>query len=193
MNAVCTHCGAPARPGIIVCEFCENAVDVEAAKRAIACKKCSVLNAETAQQCLKCKDWLVVQCVFCTRVSRHDLVACGSCSEPFAGAAERKSRQQMFNTAAAVAPLAGSLLGGVAGAFLGGAFGSSFGSSSGHSASSPSFSSDSSSSDSSGSAEDSSSVREMFSQSDAGQPSEGSLLDTLSESFGDDEESGGRG
>jgi hypothetical protein len=139
MEHVCTSCGAPARPGIIVCEFCERPVSAEAAKNAITCRQCRTLNGETAQQCMKCKGWLVVQCVFCNQLSRHDASACASCREPFAGAAERKAahdadrqRQQIFQTAGAVAPIAGSLIGGLAGAFLGNSFGHSSSGSHGH-------------------------------------------------------------
>ena len=129
METVCSTCGAPAKPGVIVCEFCERPISVEAAQRAIKCKQCATLNAETAQQCTRCKQWLVVQCLFCSHVTRHDAPACGQCNEPFMGAAERKAQrdaqarhQQMFQVAGAVAPLASSLLGGVAGAMLGGSF-----------------------------------------------------------------------
>ncbi len=132
MNNVCQSCGAPSRPGIILCEYCESPIDLEAAKRAIPCRQCSLLNVESAQQCMKCKQWLVVQCLFCAHVTPHTMPACRQCNEPFAGAAERRAqrdsqqqRQQMFNTVGAVAPIAGSLLGGVAGALLGNAFGSS--------------------------------------------------------------------
>lgn len=155
-----------------MCEFCENAVSPEAAKRAIGCKQCSTLNVETAQQCIRCKGWLVVQCLFCNAISRHDLPGCASCREPFAGAAERKAardaalrQQQLLQTAGVVAPIAGSLLGGLAGALLGNSFGGgssstdSYGGSSSHS----DHSRDDYSSDDYSSDESSSSMRERFS------------------------------
>jgi len=127
MDTVCASCGAPVRPGVIECEFCERPVSAEAAKNAIPCKQCRTLNAETAQQCIKCKAWVVVQCVFCNHLTRNDAAACLSCREPFMGAAERKAardaqlrNQQYMNVAVAAAPLAGSLIGGLAGALLGG-------------------------------------------------------------------------
>jgi len=133
MDTVCSSCGAPAKPGVIMCEFCDNPINAEAAKRAIHCKQCQTLNVETAQQCMKCKGWLVVQCLFCNHLTRNDAPGCARCNEPFAGAAERKAardaqvkQQQMFQVAGAVAPIAGSLLGGVAGAFLGNSFGHSY-------------------------------------------------------------------
>ena len=204
MESLCTHCGAPARAGIIVCEFCENPVDIEAAKHAIGCKKCSTLNVETAQQCLKCKEWLVVQCLFCNQVSRHDLPACASCREPFMGAAERKAahdaqlrNQQMFNTAVAVAPLAGSLLGGLAGAVFGGS------SVQHHHHSSPSYASGSNDTSSIreafGGGEDGSSTRNAFASDDDNNQSPGSrgesIVESVAEMFGgdDDEEEGRRG
>ncbi len=130
---VCQSCGAPARPGIVTCEFCEQFVSAEAARTAIACPQCRTANAGGAQQCVRCKSWLVVRCVFCERLSPYTSAACVACNEPFAGAMERKAqrdaelrRQQVLQTVGAVAPIAGGLLGGVAGALLGNV-GSGFG------------------------------------------------------------------
>lgn len=127
VSLVCQSCGAPARPGIVTCEFCEQFVSAEAARTAIACPQCRTANAGQNQQCLKCQAWLVVRCVFCERLSPYTSPACVACNEPFAGAMERKAqreseikRQQMLQTVGAVAPIAGGLLGGVAGALLGG-------------------------------------------------------------------------
>ncbi|MGZ5968576.1 MAG: hypothetical protein ACXWP4_12980, partial [Polyangiales bacterium] len=126
MENVCQSCGAPARPGMVSCEFCENPVSAEAAKHAIGCPQCKTLNVDTSQQCMKCKAWLVVQCLFCNQLTAYTLPACRQCNEPFVGAAERKAqrdadlrRQQLIQTAGAVAPIAGGLLGAVAGAVLG--------------------------------------------------------------------------
>ncbi len=198
-----------------MCEFCENPVSPEAAKRAIGCKQCSTLNVETAQQCIKCKGWLVVQCLFCNAISRHDLPGCASCREPFAGAAERKAardaqlrNQQLMQTAGVVAPIAGSLLGGLAGAFLGNSFGGghssgssshhSYGGSSHHAGShdTSDYRSDYGSNESSND-ERTSSMREMFSGDDDSSQSRGeSVVESLAESFrgdDDDDDSGSRG
>ncbi len=184
MDIVCTSCGAPARPGVIECEFCERPVSAEAAKNAIGCKQCRTLNAESAQQCIKCKSWLVVQCVFCSHLSRHDAPACMSCREPFMGAAERKAardaqlrNQQIMNVAVAAAPIAGSLLGGVAGAFFGGSVGASH-----HSSDNTVWSDDSNRSSSSAGE----SVREMFSD-DSSSSDSASVVDSIAEAFSDDE------
>lgn len=210
MDHVCNSCGAPARPGVITCEFCENPVNPEAAKRAIGCRQCATLNVETAQQCLKCKAWLVVQCLFCNAVSRHDLPGCASCREPFAGAAERRAardaevrRQQMLQTVGAVAPIAGSLLGGVAGAFLGSSFGGNHSYSHGqhhapqhHHNMGGSYDNESYRNESSVD-ESTSSMREAFASDDDDSQSRGergeSIIDSVAEAFSDDDDSNSRG
>jgi len=196
MDTVCMSCGAPARPGVIECEFCERPVSAEAARNAVGCKQCRTLNVEHAQQCIKCKSWLVVQCLFCSQLSRHDAPGCMSCREPFLGAAERKAardaplrNQQIMNVAV---PIAGSLLGGVAGAFLGGSAASSYSHRHHPSSSSPNehhhsmgnsvWNNDSDSSTSSVGE----SVREMF--SDDSSSNEGSVLDSIADSFSADDD-----
>ena len=126
MDLVCQSCGAPAKPNLVECEFCEKPISAEAAAKAVGCPQCKTLNAGGQQQCHKCKAWLVVQCVFCSHLSPHSSPACLQCNEPFAGALERKAQrdssqrnQQIFQTVGMVAPAAVGLLGGVAGALLG--------------------------------------------------------------------------
>lgn len=126
MDLVCQSCGAPAKPNLVECEFCEKPISAEAAAHAVGCPQCKTLNAGGQQQCHKCKAWLVVQCVFCSHLSPHTAPACLQCNEPFAGALERKAQrdssqrnQQIFQTVGMVAPAAVGLLGGVAGALLG--------------------------------------------------------------------------
>lgn len=220
MDTVCSSCGAPAKPGVIVCEFCEHPYDAEAARRAIHCKRCQTLNVETAQQCMKCKDWLVVQCLFCSHLTRNDAPACARCNEPFAGAAERKAardaqmkQQQMFQVAGAVAPIAGSLLGGVAGALLGNSWSSGPSSYGGHTphhgghsqhhSMGEGFRSDDSSSSSSSSSVfgdffggTDNEAREQFSgnneRSSSGD-SEGGFFDSVAEAFSSDDDDNSRG
>ena len=126
MDLVCQSCGAPAKPNLVECEFCEKPISAEAAAKAVGCPQCKTLNAGGQQQCHRCKAWLVVQCVFCSHLSPHTAPACLQCNEPFAGALERKAQrdssqrnQQIFQTVGMVAPAAVGLLGGVAGALLG--------------------------------------------------------------------------
>lgn len=126
MDLVCQSCGAPAKPNLVECEFCEKPISADAAANAVPCPQCKALNAGGQQQCHKCKAWLVVQCVFCSHLSPHTKPACVQCNEPFAGAPERKAQrdsaqrnQQIMSAVGAVAPAAGGLLGGIAGAILG--------------------------------------------------------------------------
>lgn len=117
----CEKCGAPAKPGEVLCEFCRAPVSADAARSSVPCPQCRELNLHAATQCVKCK--FVEQCVFCNHVSPFSEVACGTCNEPFAGAKERKAardeerrRQQLLQTGVAVAgvalPFLGALLGG---------------------------------------------------------------------------------
>jgi len=132
MGITCENCGAPAQPGVLKCLYCGRPVSAELAKHAIPCPKCNEPNLWGAQRCVRCQDWIVVQCVFCGAVSPHNQTACLNCREPFAGAPERKAQrdaeaarqiraqeqQQTTETAVAVGTVAASFLGGVAGGIL---------------------------------------------------------------------------
>lgn len=136
MGITCENCGAPAQPGVLKCFYCSRPVSAELAKHAIPCPKCKEPNLWGAQRCVRCQDWIVVQCVFCGGISPHNQTACLNCKEPFAGAPERKARMdaeraaqqqreiqheqhhQNIETAAVVGSVAASFLGGVAGGIL---------------------------------------------------------------------------
>jgi hypothetical protein len=121
----CTTCGAPVRPGFVVCPFCRRTYPDADASRAIPCPSttCHELTAWGASHCVRCNTSLIAECVFCRGRSPHNQPACLACGEAFAGAAERKAAHeaqlQSQRTQQAVltyAPVAMSFLGSFAGA-----------------------------------------------------------------------------
>lgn len=102
--ALCANCGAPDGGELVLCRYCAQAVSAEAQASAIPCPnpQCRTLCRWGKQNCVKCKTWLVVSCVFCGSLSPHNVSNCLSCREAFAGAPQRKaqmeaSRQQQQN------------------------------------------------------------------------------------------------
>lgn len=127
----CQSCGAPAVPGLVMCRFCKRPVNAEAAEAAIPCPQCATLNVWGTMNCVQCRAWVVVQCVFCAQVSPHNQPACLSCGEAFAGALERKvacdnqmRNEQFAHNAGIVGQVAAPFLGAVAGSMVGSYFGS---------------------------------------------------------------------
>lgn len=127
----CPHCGGPAKPGLVNCIYCNQALSAELAATAVPCPRCRALNVWGGTRCVRCNGWVVVQCVFCNSLSPHTQQACLSCREPFAGAPQRKAereaerqRQQTLQTVGAVGQVAAPFLGAVAGGLLGSVFGS---------------------------------------------------------------------
>src|SRR6476661_5388043 len=88
----CENCGAGRVVGRVICTYCKAPCASDVMEDAIACPSCRTLSTSDQQKCVACGVWIVVQCVFCAAVSPHTATACTSCSEIFAGAAERKAR-----------------------------------------------------------------------------------------------------
>jgi hypothetical protein len=88
-NANCRNCGAPHQPGHAVCHFCNTPLVDDLQTQAVQCPQCRTFNDWGATKCVDCGAWVVVKCVFCGNLSPHQLPACLSCKEPFAGAPER--------------------------------------------------------------------------------------------------------
>lgn len=134
-QADCQKCGAPQKPGRVICEFCSNAYSADALRHAIPCPKCKELNAWGATKCFKDQTWLVIQCLFCGNVSPHNQSACLSCGEGFQGMRERKAardqqvqHQQTMQSVGTWGGVGATFLGSLAGSMVGGAVGSSWGS-----------------------------------------------------------------
>ncbi len=143
----CSNCGAPRAPGYAACKFCKTPYPAAAAApsagggshgppqqqmpSSIPCPKCGTHNEPTQQQCVQCKAWIVVQCIFCHAISPHNLPACLKCGEAFAGApqrfAQRQSEaqsQQRMQMIGSVGSVAANVLGAAAGAAIGARWGS---------------------------------------------------------------------
>ena len=118
----CAHCGAPDPGDLVLCRFCRHAVSAEAQETAIPCPQCRTANRWGRQTCVQCQGWIVVSCVFCGAISPCNQPQCLQCSEPFAGAPERKAAQERAAQHARIARSA-STWGGVAASFLGAAAG----------------------------------------------------------------------
>jgi hypothetical protein len=133
---LCAHCGAPRQAGYAACKYCLTPFPAASnggsagsvgggLPSSIPCPQCKTLNEPTAQRCVECKAWVVVQCVFCHAISPYNVPACLKCGEAFAGApqrlAERQRQQhveQGLHVAGAVGNVAASFLGAAAGAGL---------------------------------------------------------------------------
>lgn len=122
----CPRCGAPQKHGYVMCPFCRAPYSEQAARHAIACKRCSELSAWGQTKCARCQAWIVVQCQFCGNLSPHSVSGCLSCGEAFQGMTERKaareaeaSRQRRLQAVGAWGPVGASFLGSMAGAYIG--------------------------------------------------------------------------
>ncbi|MEO7092116.1 MAG: hypothetical protein ABI175_02620 [Polyangiales bacterium] len=120
METTCEKCGATAKPGELICEFCEAPVRADAMQHAELCPGCHHPNVQGATACTRCKH--VTQCLFCQSVAPLAAGSCPRCNEAFAGMAARKKardddaeRQRLLAIGATVlgtaAPLLSSLLG----------------------------------------------------------------------------------
>ena len=120
--STCAHCGAPDPGDLVLCRFCRQAVSGEAQRTAIPCPQCRTPNRWGQQKCGQCQGWIVVSCVFCGAISPCNQPLCLQCSEPFAGAPDRKAAAERAAQHARFASSA-STWGGVAASFLGAAAG----------------------------------------------------------------------
>lgn len=95
-NLDCPKCGAPQKPGYVLCPFCKAPYSEEVKKHAIPCKSasCREPSAWGQTRCVKCNEWIVVKCLFCGNISPHTMSACLTCNEAFQGMAERKAAQE---------------------------------------------------------------------------------------------------
>ena len=93
-EADCARCGAPERPGFVICPFCRGPYSEEAMQSAIPCAHCHTLSAWGQTKCVQCASWIVVKCLFCDNLSPMNQSACLSCNEPFAGMGERKAARE---------------------------------------------------------------------------------------------------
>lgn len=132
-HAECKKCGGPQKAGFVICQFCKNPYSDEHLRTAVPCKRCRELSAWGQMKCVRCQDWIVVQCLFCGNVSPHNVSACLSCNEAFAGMPQRKAArdaeiarqrqiQQQQQTMQAVGTwghVGASFLGSMAGAMVG--------------------------------------------------------------------------
>lgn len=89
----CMNCFAPFQPDQIECAYCGVGLDTEAARNAVRCPKCQVLNASTLSSCRQCKQSLVQKCIFCSANSSITANECSACGEAFSGAKERKAKE----------------------------------------------------------------------------------------------------
>lgn len=118
----CPNCTAPREVGAVVCKFCQTALVRDVQNEAVKCPQCSAYSDIRATNCVKCKAWVVVKCIFCGGLSPHHFVACVHCREVFAGAAERwQHRKEQYESQQRMQMI--SSVGGVAAAFLGAAAG----------------------------------------------------------------------
>src|SRR4029079_18891080 len=90
----CSYCGAPRVAGFAACKYCKTPFVRDTQSGAIPCPRCNTLNELGAQKCVQCQTWVVLQCVFCSALSPHNLPACQKCGEAFAGAPERFQQRQ---------------------------------------------------------------------------------------------------
>ncbi len=118
----CPNCTAPREAGLVVCRFCNTPLVDDVQGEAVRCPQCSAYSDIRATNCVKCKAWVVVKCIFCGGLSPHHLAACAQCHETFLGAAERwQQRKEQADSAQRMQMI--SSVGGVAAAFLGAAAG----------------------------------------------------------------------
>lgn len=118
----CPNCTAPREAGLVTCKFCNTPFVRDIAAEAVQCLKCGTYSDIRMTNCVKCKAWVVVKCIFCGGVSPHHYPACAHCREPFSGAAERwQARQEAAQSQQRMQMI--SSVGGVAAAFLGAAAG----------------------------------------------------------------------
>jgi uncharacterized Zn finger protein (UPF0148 family) len=137
----CPKCGAPQRPGFVLCPFCRAAYSPELLRAAIPCGQpaCKEPSAWGQMKCVRCSTWIVVQCLFCGNVSPHNQSACLTCGEAFRGMAERRAQreaqrqqeaqqrqaqidaQQRAQAVSSYGGVAASFLGSLAGAIVSGA------------------------------------------------------------------------
>ena len=75
--------------GLVACKFCNTPFVRDIAAEAVQCLQCGTYSDIRMTNCVKCKAWVVVKCIFCGGVSPHHYPACAHCREPFSGAAER--------------------------------------------------------------------------------------------------------
>jgi hypothetical protein len=118
----CPNCTAPREAGLVVCRFCQTPLVRDVQTEAVQCQQCSTYSDIRATNCVKCKAWVVVKCMFCGGLSPHHYPACVHCRELFSGAAERwQQRKEQYESAQRMQMV--SSVGGVAAAFLGAAAG----------------------------------------------------------------------
>ena len=118
----CPNCTAPREAGLVACKFCNTPFVADVTAEAVQCTSCGTYSDIRMTNCVKCKAWVVVKCIFCGGLSPHHFAACQHCHEQFQGAAERwQARQDQANSARNMEIL--STVGGVAAAFLGAAAG----------------------------------------------------------------------
>jgi hypothetical protein len=121
----CRNCGAPRTSGLAECRFCKTPMVENTMEEAVPCPQCGAICEWGSQQCVLCHAWVVVKCVFCDQLSPHQLSACLSCGEPFAGAVERFEHrkhaaqlEQGLHIASTVGGVAASFLGAMAGSAI---------------------------------------------------------------------------
>ena len=118
----CPNCTAPREAGLVACKFCNTPFVRDVATEAVRCPQCSAYSDIRATNCVKCKAWVVVKCMFCGGLTPHHFPNCQHCNEQFQGAAERyQARVDAANSQQRMEVL--SAVGGVAAAFLGAAAG----------------------------------------------------------------------
>jgi len=118
----CPNCTAPREAGLVVCRYCKTPMVRDVQNEAVQCTQCSTYSDIRATNCVKCKAWVVVKCIFCGTLSPHHFPACVHCRETFIGATERWQQRKQHHESAQRMQMV-STVGGVAASFLGAAAG----------------------------------------------------------------------
>jgi len=87
----CETCGAPVKPGLVGCPYCDTRYP--GAPAGVSCPGCGDDNVPNQVRCATCATSLMQSCVFCAQSSSIAAAGCGHCGESFEGAAERKQQR----------------------------------------------------------------------------------------------------
>lgn len=88
----CETCGAPVKPGLVGCPYCDTRYR-GAPAAGVSCPGCGDDNLPDQVRCATCATSLMQPCLFCTQSSSIAAAACGHCGETFEGASERKQQR----------------------------------------------------------------------------------------------------
>jgi hypothetical protein len=109
--ADCENCGAPDDGEHVLCKFCKSPISKDLLSSAIPCPTCKAPNRAGRPTCAACNGSLLLACVFCGHQSPASFSDCQKCGQGFAGAAERKKKQETEHLLGAVGNFVTNIVG----------------------------------------------------------------------------------